>query len=186
MFKFLLTLHVLAAVLLIGPFVLAAFSGHRAIRRRDADATRRAARTMGLFAGGSLLVALLGFAVLGVTDRFTFRTPWIIISITLWVVAMAIGTGYTTPALRRAGKVIAASPPPTPILPLVPEPDGDTTDDDTKPEIDPTLTPLPPAGDPGTRERLEQLAGKIIGSGTIVFLAFVCITVLMVVRPFGR
>lgn len=106
MYKFLLTLHVLSAVLLIGPFVLVAFMGDRAIRRHDAEDIHRSARYMARFAIGSALVAVLGAAALGLSDRYTFRTPWVIISLTLWLVAMGVATGYTVPALRRAAHIV--------------------------------------------------------------------------------
>jgi uncharacterized membrane protein len=175
-FKFLVTLHVLAAVLLIGPFALAAFSGHRAIRRHDADDTRDAARFMARFGLGSLLVALLGFAALGSSDRYSFRTPWVIISITLYVVAMGLATGYTVPALRKAAKLLeegVIEPPlPTPAVEGEEEP---------KP-----ATLAATAGDLALKQRLDSVAGRVIGSGAIVLLLIAAITILMVTRPFGK
>lgn len=102
MYKFLLSLHVLGAVLLIGPFVLLGFLGDRAIRRADAEEIRRSARYLARFAIGSTLVAVLGAAALGLSDRYTFGTPWVIISVILWLVAMGVATGLTVPSLRRA------------------------------------------------------------------------------------
>src|SRR3954453_16267025 len=99
MYTFLVTLHVLAAVLLIGPFSLAAFWGNRAVRRHDLDDTRDAARLMARFGIGSLLVALLGVAALALSDKFTFGPPWVTISMTLYVIGMGIATGYTVPAM---------------------------------------------------------------------------------------
>jgi uncharacterized membrane protein len=105
-FTFLVTLHVLAAVLIMGPFALVAFMGDRAVRRHDAPGTRQAASLMGRFGLGSLVVAVLGAGALGFSDRYTFKTPWVIISITLYVVGMGIATGYTVPALRRAAGIL--------------------------------------------------------------------------------
>ncbi len=107
MYKFLLTLHVLSAVLLIGPFVLVAFMGDRAIRRHDAEDIHRSARYMARFAIGSTLVALLGAAALGLSDRYTFRTPWVIISLTLWLVAMGVAPVTRSP--RCAARPISSS-----------------------------------------------------------------------------
>jgi uncharacterized membrane protein len=204
-YTFVLTLHVLAAVLIIGPFALAAFSGHRAIRRDDADDTRDAARFMARFGAGSLLVALLGVGALAGSDRYTFRTPWVIISLTLYVVAMGVATGYTVPAMRKAATLIEASaggkaaPAPAvaaePPAPIAGE--GDT-DDDEAPEpagfaaanaADVTAANAAldvAAANAATRERLNGIAGRVIGSGALVLVLVALITILMVTRPFGR
>jgi uncharacterized membrane protein len=168
-FKLIVTLHVLAAVLLIGPFALAAFLGHRAIRRHDAGQTRDAARIMARFGIGSLLVALLGIGALASSDRYTFRTPWVIISLTLYVVAMGLATGYTVPAMRKAAGLIEQGMPGG-------QPDGGEPGTDA------------PAGsaDALVRQRLDGVAGRIAGSGGLVLLLIVLITILMVTRPFGR
>jgi uncharacterized membrane protein len=205
-YTFVLTLHVLAAVLIMGPFTLAAFSGHRAILRDDADDTRDAARFMARFGFGSLLVALLGIGALESSDRYTFRTPWVIISLTLYVVAMGVATGYTVPALRKAAALIEASAagraapvaaapvtagPPAPIAG-----EGDT-DDDAAPEPagfgaanaavpEAAATPDVAAANAAARERLNGIAGRVIGSGTLVLALITLITILMVTRPFGR
>jgi uncharacterized membrane protein len=174
-YKLIVTLHVLAAILIIGPFALAAFLGRRAIRRHDAGLTRDAARIMARFGLGSLLVALLGVGALSSSDRYTFRTPWVIISLTLYVITMGLATGYTVPAMRRAAGLIEQGAPggqPTP---------GREADrsEDTAPE------PMG-AGDVALKERLDNVSGRIAGSGLLVLLLLVAITVLMVTRPFGR
>jgi uncharacterized membrane protein len=172
------TLHVLAAVLVIGPFALAGFAGHRAIRRNDADDTRDAARFMARFGLGSLLVALLGIGALAASDRYTFRTPWVIISLTLYVVAMGVATGYTVPAMRKAATLIEAGDQPAPVEQPAPVAgEGDVEGD----------TPVPPAGfNAATLERLNGIAGRVIGSGALVLVLVALITILMVTRPFGR
>lgn len=148
---FVVTLHVLSAVFLTGPLVFAALGGHRAVRRLDADGTRAAATTLFWFTLGSLLAAVLGFGAVSLSDRFTFRTPWIIISITLYVIMMGLATGYTTPALRKAARILDAG--------------------------------VPAGSD--AKERLDPLAGRIAGSGGLVTLVLVAITILMVTKPFG-
>jgi uncharacterized membrane protein len=180
-YKFVVTLHVLAAVLIIGPFALAGFSGHRAIRRNDADDTRDAARFMARFGIGSLLVALLGIGALSSSDRYTFRTPWVIISLTLYVVAMGVATGYTVPAMRKAAALIEAATRPVPVEQPAPVAgEGDAEGD----------TPAPPPGfaapNEATRERLDGIAGRVVGSGALVLVLVALITILMVTRPFGR
>jgi uncharacterized membrane protein len=163
-YKFLLTLHVLSAVLLIGPFVLVAFMGDRAIRRHDAEDIRRSARYMARFAIGSTLVAVLGAAALGLSDRYTFRTPWVIISLTLWLIAMGVATGYTVPAMRRAAHMVEQ---------------GVLTSTDENASAPATAAEL------GVKERLDNIAGRVVGSAALVLVAFVLITILMTARPFG-
>jgi len=175
-YKFLLTLHVLSAVVLIGPFVLVAFMGDRAIRRHDVDDIRRSARLMARFAIGSVIVALLGAAALGLSDRYSFRTPWVIISLTLWLIAMGVATGYTVPAMRRAAAMVEQGVMSGP----VPLPAAERTEDAVEPNVPAT------AGDLEIKERLDNIAGRVIGSATLVLVAIVIITILMVTRPFGR
>jgi uncharacterized membrane protein len=175
-YKFLVTLHVLAAVLVMGPFVLAAFAGNRAIRRRNVAETRDAATFMARFGIGTLLVAVLGIGALSLSDRYSFRTPWVIISLTLYVVVMGLATGYTVPAMRRAAHLMeqgAAS-----------QPAGEV-DETPPPAASATATDLT-AADLAAKERLDYVAGRVVGSGALVLLIVVLITILMVTRPFGK
>jgi hypothetical protein len=173
MFTFLVTLHVLAAILVMGPFALGALRGHQTIRRRDASGTRDVARWMAIFSIGTVLVVLLGFAALGLSKRYTFHSPWVIISITLYVVAMGVATGYTVPALRKTARMIDEGVLPVPRA--TPVPDDETT----------TTTLSASATDLATKERLDAVAGRVAGSGALVLLCVAVITILMVVRPFG-
>jgi len=178
MYTFLVTLHVLAAVLIIGPFALATFVGHRAIKRRDQVGVRDAVRTMRWFALGSLLVAVLGAGALSQTHEWSFRSPWVTISMTLYVIALGVATGHTVPSLRRAGRLleggVLAAPAPA-------QPATDGTDAPAAPEtVSATATEL------GTKEHLDRLAGRIAGSGGIVLLILALITILMAARPFGK
>jgi Predicted integral membrane protein (DUF2269) len=169
MYKLLVTLHVLSAVLLIGPFALGAFAGRRAIRQQDADGTRVAARWMARAGAGSLVVALLGFAALPFSKRFDFGTPWVIISITVYVITMGVATGYTVPALRKAAKLLEED-----ALPRLPGTGG---------AQEPTIAAS--ASDLEHRGKLDAVSGRIAGSGAIVLLGIVVIVVLMTWRPFG-
>jgi hypothetical protein len=172
-YKFLVTLHVLSAVLLIGPFALAPFLGNRAIRRHGADDTRDAARFMARFAVGSLIVALLGIGALSTSQKYSFRTPWVIISLTLYVIAMGVATGYTAPAIRRAADMLEQG--------VLGRPPAAAEGDDEVPP--PTLAAT--ATDLAAKERLDNVAGRVVGSGTLVFVLIAVITILMVTRPFG-
>jgi uncharacterized membrane protein len=172
-YKFLVTLHVLAAVLVMGPFVLAAFAGNRAIRRHNVPEVREAATFMARFGIGTLLVAVLGIGALSLSDRYSFRTPWVIISLTLYVVVMGVATGYTVPAMRRAATMI--------------EQGAGAPDEVTAPGATPsTATDVAAGAAVAAKERLDNVAGRVAGSGALVLLIVVLITILMVTRPFGR
>jgi uncharacterized membrane protein len=173
-YTFLVTLHVLSAVLLIGPFALSAFLGNRAIRRHDADDTRDAGTFMARFAVGSLIVAALGIGALSFSNRYSFRTPWVIISLTLYVIAMGVATGYTAPAIRRAAGMIEQG--------VLERPPAAAEGDAEAPP--PTLAAS--ATDLAAKERLDNIAGRVAGSGALVLVLIALITILMVTRPFGR
>lgn len=174
MYETLVTLHVLTAVLLIGPFALAPFMAHRAIRRHEAGTTHAAARILAVFSTASLIVAAFGFGALSMSNKFSFRTPWVIISITLYVIAMGIATGYTMPSMRRAAGVIEQG-----VLERPPVA-AEGGDESAPPTLAATATDL------ATKERLDNLAGRVVASGTVVFVLIVIITILMITRPFGR
>jgi uncharacterized membrane protein len=167
---FLNAVHVLAAVLLIGPLVFAPFVARRAIGRRSADGVRAAANQMAFFGGGSLLVAGLGVVALLTSDRYDFGTPWVIVSITLYVIALVLIYFYAIPALRKAARMVeqgvvggaldvADGEEPTPLT---------TTSEDLR-----------------DKERLDAISGRIAGAGALVLLVFAAITLLMSARPFG-
>jgi uncharacterized membrane protein len=131
---------------------------------------------MARFGIGSLLVALLGVAALSLSDKFSFRTPWVIISLTLYVIGMGIATGYTVPAMRRAAGMIEQGVVSGPAA-VVESVDGE---DQSTPTLAATATDL------ATKERLDNIAGRVVGSGALVLVTVVIITILMVTRPFGR
>jgi MFS family permease len=170
---FAVTLHVLSAVFVIGPLVFAALGGYRAVRRHDPGNARSAVASLVWFNGGSVLVAVLGLWAVSTSDRVTFRTPWVTISLTLFVIMMGLATGYTMPALRKAARILDEGVLARPAV-TVPDDEGATPAARTA-----TATELV------TKERLDQLAGRIAASGGLVALAAVAITIFMVVKPFG-
>lgn len=171
--KFAVTLHVLAVVLVIGPLVLAGLSGYRAVRRHDAAGARSAASMLARFNVGLVIVALLGVWAVSTSDRYTFRTPWIIISITLWIIMGGVASALGTPGLRKAARILDEG---VPARPQVTAPDDEGA---TPVSLTTTATEMV------AKERLDRLAGRIAASGVLVALAAVAITVFMVVKPFG-
>jgi len=175
---FLVTLHLIAVVLMVGPMVAAPFAGHRAIGRRSPDGVRSASTQLVAFGFGTLVAAALGLAALTGTDEYHFRTPWVIISVTLYAFVLLLSYLYTAPALRKAARLVIADPHLS---------SAEEVDQEVEPRLTATTADLPAAttADLQARARLDRLDGRILGSGLLILAAFVLIVILMVVKPFG-
>lgn len=199
------TLHVVLAVLVIGPLVLAPFAARRAIRKRSADGVRLAANQTALFGAGAVVVAGLGVATVLTGEAWTMVTPWVLIASTLFVVALAVTWGYAVPALRRAASMVSAgvfdqyaaveaakdaesgaandAPPGADA--------GRELTEEQLAEADTVPTPLTPAGsfvttaDLEAKQRLDSLSARITGAGWLLLVIFAAIAVLMTLRPFS-
>jgi hypothetical protein len=172
--EFVVTLHVLAVVLVVGPLVLAGLTGYTAVRRHDPAGARFAASIMARSNIGLVVAVLFGFWAVSTSDRYTFRTPWIIISITLWVIMGAVASALGGPGLRKAARILEEG---VPARPQVTAPDDEGA---TPAALTTTATEMV------AKERLDHLAGRIAASSALVALAAVAITVFMVVKPFGN
>jgi uncharacterized membrane protein len=184
MHTFLLMLHVVAAVFLVGPLVVAPMSGLRALRLGNAPAVRDAARQTTLYGMLSVLVFGLGAAVVPTEpEDYTFGTPWVIIAMTLYILTLLVVLGLVAPALNKAANLLGAANPAEPETGV-----GDAADE-----------PLPPAPPPGpaapvalqdqspeVRAKLDALRGRVAASSGITAGMLLVITVLMVVKPFGE
>ncbi|MTD16370.1 DUF2269 family protein [Nakamurella sp. YIM 132087] len=107
MLTFLTVLHVVAAVFVIGPMAILPMTAMRAIRAEQGGQVAVLARSTFVFTAASLVVALLGFAVVPfVPEQYgtTLTTPWVLISIILYVVALALNLLAVVPALRSAAE----------------------------------------------------------------------------------
>lgn len=96
------SLHVLAAVFLLGPLVFATSATPRAIRTGGADTLRFLARTSRLYAYGSILVLVLGASQVQSKYGYHWSQLWVWLSTALFVVAFALLTALVLPAQRRA------------------------------------------------------------------------------------
>ncbi|MFD9740433.1 hypothetical protein [Umezawaea sp. NPDC059074] len=88
MTKLLLSIHVLAAILAIGPVAVAASMFPAALRRADLPALRVLHRVCRVYAAVGIAVPVFGFAtagVMGVTGQ-----AWVIVSIGLTAVAAGV------------------------------------------------------------------------------------------------
>lgn len=100
-------LHVLAAVFVIGPMAILPMSAMRSVRSGNGAAVLTTARSTMIFSLTSLVVVLLGFGLLGLAPKkwdLSVATPWVLISIVLYAVALALNLLAVVPALRSAGE----------------------------------------------------------------------------------
>jgi len=173
MHTFLKTLHVVAAVFVIGPLVALPNVGLRGIRTGRVDLVRDAARLTTVYGLASLVVFGLGLAVVPTRpERYTFGSVWVTASITLYLVALLVTLLVLAPALNKAVSLLGAGT-------LV---DDHARDKPAEPELRVTAT----AQDLQTKARIDAVRGRVAASGGIVALLFLVITVLMVWQPFGK
>jgi uncharacterized membrane protein len=104
----LLTLHLIAAVFLIGPLVAAANQAASALRKDDVGGLRALARIVTIYGWGSLLVLVFGAGL--VQDKYdhSWGDAWLIISLILFLLASVIVIALLGPLLRRAVVTIGA------------------------------------------------------------------------------
>jgi uncharacterized membrane protein len=98
-------LHVVTAVFLVGPMAILPMTGMRAVRAGEWSMVATMAASTRVFSLASLLVAVLGFGVLGMADdRFdlSVTTGWVLASIVLYLVALALSLAVVVPAMSRA------------------------------------------------------------------------------------
>jgi uncharacterized membrane protein len=115
-FKLLLFLHLLTAIFAVGPLVGAATTASRALRTSDASAATSAARIVRLYSYVSVVVVILGMALMSQKAPWDkshevadFGDTWIWLSLLLWVCAMAGSLGVLAPSLTRAAAEIGGS-----------------------------------------------------------------------------
>jgi hypothetical protein len=154
MFKIVLALHVLTAVFAIGPLVHAATTASRGLRQGDAAALASSARLLRIYSYASVLVVILGFALMSTTSDYThkrtaeFSELWIWLSLLLWAAAVALVFAVLVPTLTRASAGFAG---------------GD--------------------GANATGAGAGALVGRVAAAGGIVGLIFAAIIFLMIYRP---
>jgi len=177
MHTFLVLLHVLAAVFLIGPLVVAPMAGLRALRLGDGGRLQDAARQTTLY--GLLSTTVFVFGVLAVAtedDDYTFSTIWVNVSMTLYVLALLLILLVVAPALNKSAKLINA-----PATVTVDPVDGELP----APEPGP-VAPVPlTAQEPEVKGKLDALRGRIAASSGMVSVLLLVTAALMVLKPFG-
>lgn len=104
----LLSLHLLLAIFVIGPLVGTATTAARGVRAGDGSAVAAAARTVRIYGIGSLLVAVLGSALVQDKWHAKMTYPWVWISMLLFVLALALTFAVLAPSLNKAAEAINA------------------------------------------------------------------------------
>ncbi|TFC17649.1 DUF2269 family protein [Cryobacterium algoritolerans] len=105
------TLHIVAAVFIVGPMAILPMTAMRSIRAGEAGQVATLAKSVNLFTLLSIVVAFFGFGALGVSDPkdgFTFGSTWVLLSILAYVIALAINLFVVVPAMRQAAEAITA------------------------------------------------------------------------------
>jgi uncharacterized membrane protein len=97
-------LHVLLAVVFVGPAMLMPWLGERALQEREGDRVHRAGRRCMAFNALTLVAALLGVLTMMTSERYSFADPWVVIASTLYVVAVVNGAAVIPGVLARIGK----------------------------------------------------------------------------------
>lgn len=106
-------LHIVGAVFIIGPMAVLPMSAMRSLRAGSASEVVVLTKSTQLFSLLSLVVAFFGFGALGMSDpedHFSFTSPWILISVILYAVAVLMSLFLVVPAMRRAAEQMGASP----------------------------------------------------------------------------
>jgi len=85
--------------------VVAPFFAGRAVAKRNPVVARTAGNALLAFGGGSIIAAALGVLAVGQSSKYQFGTPWVIISVTVYVLTLAPRESATPrrPAGKRPG-----------------------------------------------------------------------------------
>jgi uncharacterized membrane protein len=105
-------LHVVTAVFLVGPMAILPMTAMRAVRAGNGPMVELLGRSTWVFSLGSLLTAVLGFGAVGLADeRFdlSVTTGWVLVSIILYVLALAVSLALVVPALTAAAAELQGS-----------------------------------------------------------------------------
>jgi uncharacterized membrane protein len=97
--KFLLSVHVLAAILAVGPVAVAASMFPAAVRRGDLKSVTLLHRICRVYAYAAVAVPIFGFGVAG--TMHVMGDPWLIVSIGLTAVAAAVLALLVLPRQKR-------------------------------------------------------------------------------------
>ncbi len=109
--ELLTVLHTVTAVFLVGPMAMLPMTAMRAVRAGNAPMVSVLGRSTRVFGLASLVVAVLGFGVLGVEGKdhgWTIGTGWVLASVICYLVALGLTLLLVVPALRAAAQDLGA------------------------------------------------------------------------------
>jgi len=98
-------LHVVTGVFIVGPMAILPMTGLRSVRAREAGQVNNLTKSISVFTLLSLVVVLFGFALLGMSG-YSFSTTWVLLSVILYAIALALNLFLVVPALRQAAENI--------------------------------------------------------------------------------
>ncbi|WP_046494233.1 hypothetical protein [Streptomyces odonnellii] len=193
MTKFLLTVHVLAAIVAIGPVTVAASMFPPTVRRATADPTdpqavawvRLLHRICRVYAVMGAAVPVFGFAT--ASSMGVLGDTWLIVSIVLTAIAAGVLGALVLPRQEAllAGIEAAASAPsgaeapqPEPVRPESAQPGS------AQPKPAQSTPAQPDSAQPGSAQPESRRATARLATVTGIFnLLWATVTVLMIVRP---
>lgn len=176
MVTFLELVHVLVAVLVTGPLVIAPVLGLRALQDRQPDHVKLAARFTTIAALASVATLLTGLLVVAVSGKWALSTGWITASLLMFIVALVLPVIVTAPALTKAAKLLTERSPAS-----APHTDRPHRPDDRPATGQPEQTAIRHDGD---SEAISRLIGRIAVTSGITAALIGIVTALMVIRPF--
>lgn len=103
-------LHIVGAVFVVGPMAILPMTAMRALRGGNAQQVATLAKSTNLFTLLSVIVALLGFGAVGASSpkyHLSILTPWVLVSIILYAIALALNLFLVVPSMRRAASELA-------------------------------------------------------------------------------
>lgn len=104
-------LHVVTAVFIVGPMAILPMTAMRAMRSGDGGQVATLSKSTFVLSLLSLLVVLFGFGAMGMADpkyNLSTGTPWILWSLILYLVSLALSLGVIVPTLRKASAKLSA------------------------------------------------------------------------------
>lgn len=118
MYEFLLTIHVLAAVIWVGGGIAMHILGRRVLRRNDPEEIYKFSAEvnligMRLYAPTSLILLVAGILLVNEAG-YEFSQLWITLGFLGWIFSFLVGIGYYGPKDKKLQALVAAEGPTAP------------------------------------------------------------------------
>lgn len=103
-------LHVVGAVFIVGPMAILPMTAMRAVRAGSGAQVAVLAKSTTIFSWLSLLVVVLGFGAMSLSEHdISITDTWILWSIILYVIAFALTMFVVVPSMKKAAGALGAS-----------------------------------------------------------------------------